>query len=64
MFVGANELPELKRQSADYADAARQRALPVELAVLPGHHHFSILEELRRPDGAITRALCTLTGMQ
>jgi arylformamidase len=64
MFVGGNELPELKRQSADYADAARRRALPVELTTLSGHHHFSILDELRRPDGAITRALCELAGMQ
>jgi arylformamidase len=64
MFVGENELPELKRQSADYADTARQRALPVELTTLSGHHHFSILDELRRPDGAITRALCELAGMQ
>jgi arylformamidase len=62
MFVGRQELPELKRQSTAYADAARQRALPVELAMLPGHHHFSILDELRRPDGAITRALCELIG--
>ena len=60
MFVGDNELPELKRQSAAYADAARRRALPVELTTLPGHHHFSVLEELCRPDGAITRALCEL----
>jgi arylformamidase len=57
MFVGGAELPELKRQSATYADAARARGLPVELSVLPGHHHFSILDELRRPEGAITRAL-------
>jgi arylformamidase len=57
MFVGEKELPELKRQSATYADAAHQRALPVELEVLPGHHHFSILDEIRRPDGAITHAL-------
>jgi arylformamidase len=63
MFVGRNELPELKRQSTAYAEAARQRALPVELTMLPGHHHFSILEELRRPDGAIARALCELIGI-
>jgi arylformamidase len=62
MFVGGNELPELKRQSATYADAARRRALPVALTTLPGHHHFSILDEIRRPDGAITRALCELIG--
>jgi hypothetical protein len=29
----------------------------VQLTVLPGHHHFSILDEIRRPDGAITAAL-------
>jgi arylformamidase len=57
MFVGGAELPELKRQSATYAEAARERGLPVGLRVLPGHHHFSILNELSRPDGAITRAL-------
>jgi len=61
MFVGGEELPELKRQSAVYADAARARGLQVELAVLPGHHHFSILDELSRPEGAITRALVELS---
>jgi arylformamidase len=57
MFVGGNELPELKRQSSTYAETARRRGLPVALTVLPGHHHFSILDELGAPDGAITRAL-------
>jgi arylformamidase len=57
MFVGGNELPELKRQSSTYAEAARQRGLPVALTTLPGHHHFSILDELSGPEGAITRAL-------
>src|SRR5712671_1697359 len=61
MFVGSEELPELKRQSAIYAEAARQRALPVALTVLPGRHHYSILDELAQPDGAITRALAQLT---
>ena len=63
MFVGRNELPELKRQSSTYADAAQQRGLPVELTVLPGHHHFSILDELARPEGAITRALCEMAAI-
>jgi arylformamidase len=57
MFVGGSELPELRRQSASYAEAARERRLPVQLTVLPGHHHFSILDEICRPDGAITTAL-------
>lgn len=62
LFVGGNELPELRRQSADYTEAARGRGLPVALTVLPGLHHFSVLEELSRPDGAITRALVELIG--
>lgn len=57
MFVGANELPELVRQSTIYAGAARTRGLPVTLTVMPGRNHFTILDEISRPDGAITRAL-------
>ena len=60
VIVGGDELPEMKRQSATYVEAARARGLPVTLTVLPGHHHFSILGELARPDGAITRALVEL----
>lgn len=60
LFVGADELTELIRQSEDYAKAARERGLPVTLTVLPGHHHFSILDELARPDGALTGALAEL----
>ena len=62
LFVGGAELPELKRQSEDFAAAARARGLPVSLDVLPGHHHFSILDEIAKPDGALTRALVTLAG--
>jgi arylformamidase len=62
LFVGDDELPELRRQSATYADAAGERGLPVALTVLPGRHHYSILDELSRPDGAITRALVELIG--
>jgi len=50
---GDGELPELQRQSSDYA---RQRALRVaQTIVLPlsGHDHFSILEELAGPNGQL-----------
>jgi len=57
LFVGGAELPELRRQSEAYAQAAGERGLPVSLTVLPGHHHFSILDELSDPNGALTRAL-------
>ena len=62
VFVGGQELPELRRQSTTYAEAARERGLPVTLTVLPGHHHFSILDEICQPDGAITHALIELIG--
>ncbi len=62
LAVGGNELPELKRQAATFATAAQARGLPVSLAELPGHHHFSILDELARPDGALTRMLVDLVA--
>jgi arylformamidase len=62
LFVGGAELPELKRQSQTYAQVASERGLPVSLSVLPGHHHFSILDELSDPSGALTRALRDLTA--
>jgi arylformamidase len=61
LFVGSDELPELKRQSETYAVAAQSRGLPVALSVVPGRHHYSILDELSRPEGTITRALMKLT---
>jgi arylformamidase len=60
VFVGGAETSELVRQSTTYAEAARERALPVTLTVMPGHNHFTILDEISRPDGAITRALVEL----
>ena len=63
LFVGGNELPELKRQSEEYAAACRARGLPASLDTLPGHHHFSILDEIAKPDGALTRALVELVKM-
>jgi arylformamidase len=60
LFIGGNELPELKRQSEDYAEAAQGRGMSVSLRTLPDHHHFSILDELARRDGALTEGLLDL----
>jgi arylformamidase len=60
--VGLGELPELIRQSGEYAEARRQRGLPGRSLPLPVHEHFSILEELARPDGALCRALSDLAA--
>lgn len=55
--VGAAELPELVRQSAEYADALRAAGLPARYLPLAGHDHFTVLDELARPQGMLCEAL-------
>jgi arylformamidase len=62
ILVGGAELPELRRQSEDYYQALTARGLPATLQQVPEQNHFSIMEELARPDGALTRALVELMG--
>jgi arylformamidase len=59
--VGADEPSELRRQSRDWAQACRANGLPVELRELPGDH-FSVLESLADPDGALARAVVGFLG--
>lgn len=61
LAYGASELPELQRQSRDYATARGEAGLPTRLLALTTHDHFSILEELIKPDGKLTAALFRLT---
>ena len=63
---GAAELPELCRQSEDYA-----KARETEAAIgVPGRNHFTVLEELASPHGALTALarnsspLCTVLMVQ
>lgn len=55
--VGLGELPELIRQSEEYAAAWTAKGLRGSYQPVPKHEHFSILEEVARPDGAIFSAL-------
>ena len=57
---GTGELPELQRQSREYAAARERAGLPGRLAPLAGHNHFSILEELANPEGGLTALLLEL----
>ena len=59
---GLAELPELQRQSRDYHEARQKAGLPSELMTLAGHDHFSILEELASPTGALCEAVVCLSG--
>ena len=60
--AGGNELPELRRQSADYGAALVAAGLEARNLVLDGHDHFSILEELASPGGKLTAAVRDLAG--
>ncbi len=54
---GADELPELQRQSEDYA-----KRLGGTATALPRHNHFTLLEELASPHGALTALVRKLTA--
>jgi acetyl esterase/lipase len=59
---GEEELPELRRQSADFASAWRAAGNAAETLPVPGANHFSILDGLVRPDGVLTRAVLSLSA--
>ena len=59
---GSRELPELCRQSIEYARAWTERGLPGRLLPVDGADHFTILDALARPEGVLTRALLAMLG--
>jgi arylformamidase len=59
---GTAELPELRRQSIDYAEAWIGHALPGRLMPVSGANHFTILESLADPDGALTHAVVEMVA--
>ena len=61
---GGEELPELKRQSETFAAARSRAGLPGRLVRLAGHNHFTILEELASPEGALTTLVRELAALQ
>ncbi len=54
---GLAELPELQRQSVEFA----QRHGNIDLLPMDGHDHFSILEEMARREGRIVRQIEALS---
>jgi arylformamidase len=54
---GAAELPEMCRQSEDYAGLVKTRA-----EAIPGRNHFTVLEDLASPHGALTALARKLTA--
>ena len=54
---GSKELPELQRQTWDFARLRAAASCPGGALTLEGHDHFSILRELENPEGNITALL-------
>jgi acetyl esterase/lipase len=60
--VGAGELPELVRQSADQWAMWQAAGRPGRHIALPGHDHLSVLDTFATPGGALVTALATTVG--
>lgn len=52
---GLNELPELQRQSQEFAAAWAGAGIACTTAPIDGANHFTILNELCQPDGALVK---------
>jgi acetyl esterase/lipase len=59
---GSDELPELKRQSYEFAAAWSGRGLPGNMIEVPDCHHYAVLEQLARPDGLLAKALAAVAA--
>lgn len=59
---GTNELPALVADSRDLHARRQAAGAPGPLVPIAGADHFTILEELRRPDGALVGAARALLG--
>jgi hypothetical protein len=62
VVYGSAELLELQRQSEDFADARRRAGLPGKVSAVSGHNHFTILDTLADPKGALTKTARRVCG--
>ncbi len=60
VVYGLQELPELQRQSEEYAAALGRHGHDCRIFPVKDADHFSILEKLRHPDGEISRLVSTI----
>jgi acetyl esterase/lipase len=59
---GALEIPEIRRQSADYHAALVALGRDATLLSVPDTNHFSVLDQLATPDGFLAEALAALVA--
>lgn len=60
IVCGEEELPELQRQSIEFAELRAKERIPVTFGLIPGCNHFTILSELENPEGVLVQHLKTL----
>ncbi|WP_333832418.1 alpha/beta hydrolase [Rubrimonas sp.] len=56
-WVGEDELPEFRRQSALIANVWRGLGAATACVEAPGRHHFDVVDDLADPDSALAAAL-------
>jgi hypothetical protein len=59
---GSAELPALVWDSRNFHETRDAAGAPGELVVIDGADHFTVLEQLRRADGALTKVARSLVG--
>jgi arylformamidase len=60
LFVGGDETSEWIRQSELYLEHLRRHGLDASLGVIPGRHHFDVIDEYVDPASPIVRAIVAL----
>ncbi len=64
LFVGEQETNEFKSQSSDWYDFLKKQSVDVELLVLPGLNHFSILNSLAEKKSFLHQYVCKFMKIQ
>jgi arylformamidase len=62
LFAGSAELPEMRRQTAEYASARRAAGLPMQYKEIPDANHYTVLHSMMNGDGAIHRSIMVMLG--
>lgn len=60
LFAGTAELPEMRRQTADYASARRAAGLATQYTEIPDVNHYTILNSMMNADGTVHQAIMAM----
>jgi arylformamidase len=63
IVVGGDEPPRWIAESTDFAALARRHGVVCQEEVLPGEHHFSIMDLMGSPDAVLSRRVARLAGV-